>query len=217
MSEAHRPTSVVDIWNLALLAVGETDLLQAVEESGNVAQVCRLNYYKCLEQLLACGHPWSFALKHGTLSQLEDTTRTGWEYVYSVPTDCLLPLALLAEDERVELKARGERLPYRVMLGDDGASKILCTDYDNGDDEFDVLEYVTNTARVTLMSAEFIDALVHRLAMPLALGIAKKPALAKDCYLFSQQALAQAIANDAGFMQERADNKPTTRSIAARG
>lgn len=217
MPDAHRPTSVVDIWNIALLAVGETDLLSGVDDSGQAADLCRLHYYKCLEQLLGCGHPWTFALKHGELTQLEDTTRTGWDYIYSIPTDCLLPLALLAEDERVELKQRGERLAYRIMQGDDGASKILCTDYDNSAsaDEFDVLEYVANTAPVTLMSADFIDALGYLLAFHLARAIPKKRDLAGDCYLYAQQVLAVAIAHDAS-QEERAGERPTTRSLAVR-
>lgn len=202
----------VDLWNRALHRIGETTIIESEEEESNPAEVCRLHYSDCLGKALE-NFPWPFATKQAALSQPEGVTRTGWEYVYALPDDCVRPIALLAEDERLGLKAVGGRYPFAVMLNDTADGKLLCTDLDSTD--FECLEYTALVEDVRMWPRQFCDALVWLLASEAAFAIKKDPTLAGHMLEAYAASIMQARADVLNGQQ--ADPEPTTPSIAIRG
>jgi hypothetical protein len=63
------------VWNRALNRIGETDDIEDVEEDRVAARVCRNHYDEILRDMLAL-HPWSWAIKEATLTELSTVTST---------------------------------------------------------------------------------------------------------------------------------------------
>lgn len=204
----------VAIWNRALAKIGETgDRVSSEDDETPQAEACALAYDDCLVQLLEL-RPWPFAMRQSTLAQPSGVEREGWECVYALPTDCVTPLALLAEDERIGLFGKDAKHPFAVMDNDDGDGALLCTDLDNGDDDFEVLEYVGLHEHVVSMPRTFVDALVWLLAAELADSLKKDSQDADRCLGRFEYALA--LATVAAFAGQQQDPEPSTPSIAAR-
>lgn len=93
-------SSEVQIYNLALNAVGEQSNISSPSEDSRPAEVCRLWYTVIRDQVLAAA-PWPEATKIAYLpllaqqdddeTWLETEPRTGYQYVYGAPADMLRP------------------------------------------------------------------------------------------------------------------------------
>jgi hypothetical protein len=210
---ANPSTTIVDVWNRALSRVGQTTEIQSVDDDSTVAGVCRTHWGDILRQLLGAW-PWPFARKQAALSAPSGVTRTGWDYVYNLPSDCLRPLVLLDEDERYESLPVASRKSFELQQNDDGDALLLCTNYEAAED-FEVLEYTAYTEAVYLMPFEFVDALAWYLAGELADAVVKTPQLAEYCRSHGEAALAAARAFCLNAKQNEAE--PTTPSVSARG
>jgi len=80
-------TSVVQIWNMALGFLKNTNSVQAENENSLEAKQCRIYYDTALGVVLR-GHLWGFAKKQSTLA-LTGTPPTGWKFQYIYPTDAI--------------------------------------------------------------------------------------------------------------------------------
>jgi hypothetical protein len=105
------------------------------------------------------------------------TSREGWEHVYQLPEDCVTPIALLGEDERIDLLSVEDRIEFAIEANNKRDGKLLCCDID--DDDLEALEYTAVIDNPTVWSALFVDAVAWRLAAELALSIKKDKALQK--------------------------------------
>ena len=138
--------------------------------------------------------------------------RMGFAHVYDLPADCVRPLALLADGERISLLQYDARHPFRIMSNDDKDGQVLCTDLDTTD--FEVLEYTGAFASARGMPADFEEALVWRLASALAEGLTKDPNRAKYCLDRFTNEIKQAYAGQLNAEHQPSPDVPT---IAARG
>ncbi len=209
----------VNIWNRALGHIHETRLVQAETEAEGEnatpeAEACALAYDDCLEQLLEL-YPWPFATRQVNLAKLEDVTRTGWEFAYALPADCVRAQYLLMEDQRGRKQQREFKLPFAVVDGDDNESRILVTDADNEDEEFEVLEYIGLHDHVGTMPRTFVSALAWLLASELATSLRKDTKLADYCLTRYDREAATAIAVELNGQAE--DLEQDTPTLVARG
>ena len=211
----------VGIWNRALDRIGETEPIEDEDEDRMAADVCRRHYDDCLLEVLE-STPWPFATKQSALTSPTGVTRTGWDYIYTLPTDCAYPLALLDEDQRIGLMNADERVPFEIMSDDAGVWRILCCDV--ASDEFEVLEYVatpTSTASndttgggINGWPRTFADAVIWRLAAELALAIKKDRQMYIGCMQSYMLSLSNARADQ--FNSKHPDPEPDPPSVAAR-
>ena len=89
--------------------------------------------------------------------------------------------------------------------------EVLLTDMAAAD--VDKLEYVAMVEYIPLMPRTFLDALVWRLAVELALAIAKKPDVSQYAYSEYRRSLSIAMAYDENRHQEP---EPRTPSLVTR-
>lgn len=170
--------STISVYNTALarLGGGQLDRINAPEEEGATATLCRTLFPHVVELALSA-HPWSFALRRVVLAQ---KTRTGLEprehpYRYALPADCLLPVSL------------GDAAQSHTLEGGDlltGASPA-------------VLVYVARVLDPALWNAGFADAVAWALAAELATALvndARRQQFYMEKYTV---ALHEAAANDA--------------------
>lgn len=141
------------------------------------------------------------------------TTRVGWEHLYSLPADCVTPVAILYLDQRLSLLPEDSRVEFTVEPADSGTSAILCCDLES--DDIDALQYVAYLDHVPLWPPKFLDAVAWRLSVELAFALPKDEAKAErnmQRYLKALDA-ASALAFNAGHDGP----EPATPSRAARG
>ena len=140
------------------------------------------------------------------------TSRVGWEYLYSLPSDCVTPMAILAGDARRSLLPFAGMIDHEVVLGDDGESYVLCCDLP--EDDVDALEYITDDVAVSIMPAHFVECVALRLAMEFASAIAKdevrRDRLERSYYL--ALSAAKAVAQNVGHQ----GTPPVTPSVSVR-
>lgn len=117
------------------------------------------------------------------------TTRVGWDFVFTLPDDCLRPLALLHEGERRVMLRPEARAPFAIVPNNGRTASLLCAD----DNEFEVLEYTALIMETSLYPPHFVEALVRRLAAHLLDAIKKAPAEAKAMLERYEEALADAM------------------------
>lgn len=124
-------TEVVDIYNWALAAVGNSSRVQAPDEASNEAEVCSLYYENVRDQVLRSA-PWNCARRFRRLGQVatqdnedawvETDPAPGWLYAYSLPSDHLWP-RYISNYSRFELGLSST--DQRVLYSND-ATPILC-------------------------------------------------------------------------------------------
>lgn len=161
------------ICNIALLRIGVSTRIDSLDENSTEAAACKTIFALARDNALASA-PWPFATVRLALANL-GLTHAQWTYTYSLPSDFLdvqnFYPASPATDFSVELNAAGDA---RVLLTNAQGAVLIYT------------KQVTNTA---LFSSQFCDALAWRLAVDLALSIAKNV----QASLRAQQAFMAAI------------------------
>ena len=87
-------TTETSICNSALIKIG-ADRINSMTETNRRAQLCNEQYSKVRDEVLR-SHPWNFAITRAEFSQLTTTPSFGYNYEYSIPSDCLRILSLHA-------------------------------------------------------------------------------------------------------------------------
>lgn len=111
------------------------------------------------------------------------TSRVGWENFYALPSDCLTPIALLADGERYDLTHPSDRLEFAIVPRDGMQGLMLCTDLDSGETgDFLVLEYTANFTYVPAIPRLTVGAIVTRLEEELWRAIPKDVLKAREAH-----------------------------------
>ena len=190
--------------NLALLRVGQRQFITALTQNSPQAQLCALAYPHARGVVLEAAW-WPFATRRAELALLSGTTRSGWEYAYALPADCLTARYIYSG---VRNPAPGEGPPFTTE-DDETSGRILLTD-----EEEPELVYTTDSVVAGRFPSLFCDALVARLAIELAFSLPVKPQLALGLEPVYRQALNVALA--AQHRQAKADAAPEGESVRAR-
>jgi hypothetical protein len=100
-------TTDVEIYNNALVELGDENRISSIGEAGRNGQVAETVYTFTRDALLA-SHPWNFAMARSTLTA--DTTDPDFEFdnQYHLPGDYLRALALYNTNNR--FKVEGDKL-----------------------------------------------------------------------------------------------------------
>lgn len=139
--------SSVDICNLALNEIGETQITELGEDS-KAARLCNLIYADTRDEVLRA-HPWNFAIKRVALAQLTTTPAFEFSYEFQLPADCLRVI-------RTDDDLSSYRIEGRKLLSNNCTVKI---------------EYISRVEDTTQFDALFIEVLVVRMAAKLAYNI----------------------------------------------
>lgn len=86
-------TNQVNIYNMALSAIGTRSSVASLTENSRESNECNIWYQTVLDMVLRGAH-WNFARKQGPLGLLNDATQgqpvpQPWLYEYSQPSDCV--------------------------------------------------------------------------------------------------------------------------------
>lgn len=150
----------LEIWNLAVLSIGERPI-SALNEASKAAQLCSRLHDRLLSNLLS-GFDWKFA-KTTAVLVLTNPAPTAYRYAlaYNLPSDCLRARRVISEgmswddDSRIEFDIEG---------------RVLKCDIENA-----VLQYTKLITDATLYDTLFIDTFAKYLAVHIAMPLTGKP------------------------------------------
>ena len=198
-------TSQLQIFNLALNAVGTRSNLTSVDENTREAEVCRLWYSVVLDQMLAAAH-WGSARSHARLALITERDYSAdwvasdpapeYSYMYGVPTDMLTPRYL----------AGYQRFEIGVYAG----QKVLMTNVENA-----VLVYTSRQDNVALWSATMQMAMPYALAGHIAMPLHAKAARARGAIEQANALILAAREEESNSSDNMVETIPEW--IAARG
>lgn len=209
-----RATVAVHVWNQALGCIHHSQFIQNETAATPEVEACSLYWEDAIEACLE-RYAWPFARKQSTLSTPDGVSRNGWEYVYTLPADCVTPLALLPEDTHLDETPIDDRIPFAVMVNDAGDGLLLCSNADQSAEDFAVLEYTSRVVLPRLWPRLFLEAVVWWLASKLANVLPKDPAKAAACMQAHEAAIRAAVAGSDNARQR--DPEPATPYMSARG
>ena len=139
-------------------------------------------------------------------------SRVGWDYVYSLPSDYVTPIALLGTDTRSQDVSAADRMIFEVMLDDAATGYLLATDIPLT--SMAAFEYIGLVTDPRAWPATFTTCVAWRLSVDLAEVLTKDLVRANYCgqqYLVAASR-AWAQAQNIGQRQE-----PLSPSELARG
>ena len=278
--------SKIDIWNMALLAIGESQLIQEETEQTAAAEILTVVYDTLLRDVFEA-HTWhwarrellptkintqtvtadgdavktdfEFGLAFAETSQVSvevddvaqtagtdynvtpttagelakivftsapasgtdnieitvTTSRVGWAFVYTMPSDFVSMIGLVANDQRYNTQPVVARLQHAIFPNDAKDGLLLACNVD--DDEMDKLQYIALITNPSVWPAKFAQAVAFRLAEPLARGVRKSEKLAMSMLNRYVGALAEAIAWSNQQSNDGVSVPPTTPTLGARG
>lgn len=191
--------------NVALLRVGQRQLLDSLDEPTAEAQACKALFSQARDATLEAAW-WAFATRRQVLALLLQE-RTGWTFVYALPAGCVAARYLWAG---VRNPPEADRIPFTIEAADDGTSRVLLTDQPLAE-----LVYTGPAPNPAVWSASFTDAVAWRLAADLVLALPVKPQLAANALTMAARSLA--ISQAVERAQGQADVEPDAEAIRARG
>jgi hypothetical protein len=198
----------VQIYNLALNAVGARSNISSPSESSREAEVCRLWFEPVRDQILAAA-PWPEATETRYLTQLAeadadgdgewayDDPRPGYSYVYSLPSDMIQPLYLTDFSRFFITGYSGNRR----VLHTQGATPILI--------------YTKRLENIALWGPQLQMAIVYGLAAHICMPLSGKPSRARMLAQQANDLIWQARETAANMSNEHFD--PVPDWISARG
>lgn len=205
---ASATQTAVEVCNESLLYVGHGQTINDLEEETMEARACKVYYAKARDALLQALW-WKFATKRAVLAELDDEERSGWDFVYEWPSDCLTPRRIW-NGQRVP--AANNKIPFDVeSMSASGLVSDRCILTDEEDAE---LIYTAQVTAVSLFPPLFVEALAWALASKLALILPIKPGVAAAMKSEAGVALRMAAAVELNASQE--DVAPPSEFTSAR-
>lgn len=197
-------TTEAQLCNLALANIGETQLIDSLDQPGLSARLCKAHFRTARNSLLE-RRWWRWATRRVTLA-LTTETRTGWDFVYSVPSDCLTARHIWNGYEEPPVDAR---VPFVLEANNGATGRVLLTSWEDAE-----LVYTTDQVPVAGFPSLFVDALAWELTVRLALALPKKQQLAVGARTEAARWLSLAAAADINQAQKGAS--PDSPRILAR-
>lgn len=200
-------TSEVNVVTMALAQLGETTTVSSILTPTTKAEKLAALFYPRVRDSIFGSHKWSFATRRQALA-LTSSTRSGWAYVYSLPVDCQLAIALdlgyrngsqLGDLANLGSTQRDPSWPliptararFAIEASDDLSGRVLCCDVQDAG-----LAYVARVEDPSLWPQPFTDAVMWGLCARLVMPLAVKPDMASMVLKLADAALMAAIASD---------------------
>lgn len=154
----------VGICNSGLSKLGN-NRINSLTEGTPAANLCLEQYDKLRDELLR-GHDWNFAASRVKLAQLSATPAFGYDYQYALPSDWMRTIGVYPDDEGAVY------LTDYATESTAGEGRVLLTDYTDV-----YMRYVRKVEDPNVMDPAFREALAWRLAVELAVPLAKSGSL----------------------------------------
>ena len=176
-------TTPAQVCNVALLDVGQRQIIDDLEEGTPQAEACNALFGPLRNELLAKA-AWKFALRRAVLVDSGET-RDEWGMAYEWPSDCLRPVRIV----NLNQQPSNDDIVFDVELNDTGNRRLILTDLTPA-----TLIYVAEIRNVGLWDDLFCKAVAAELAVRLARALPVKPALGRDLAGDARNALLEALA-----------------------
>lgn len=190
----------LEIMNKALSHLGAEEIEATYPtEQSREARECDRHYADCRDVTLRA-HEWGFANKRDTLA-LSTETVSGWDYVYVIPSDCLIPRRLYNAygsttgtyyNQLTDTYEPKGDIEYELVTDEDGTLKLLATN-----EESAILIYTKKITNPTIFDVSFRAALEFRLAADLAVPLRGDSDLAERLLRRFYMQIAEAESLDA--------------------
>lgn len=171
--------SDIKLCNVALAKLG-AELISSFNEQSKAARLCK-TLYPMLRDELTSEHAWSCMRKTATLNLTEDESDIG-TYVYTLPSDCIMPLNILP---------LGSFNSWHLV-----GNTIITEVYEA------VLLYTYNNVNPELFNWPFMRALINRLIIYLAPSIKGDSDAVEKLVKESEARIMLAKADDANIGSE---------------
>lgn len=197
-------TSQVDIYNMSLGNIGQSETVASINERSKPVIVCNQYWQLALDTLIAA-FPWPFATRFEKLALLPGSTNA-YQFRYQYPTDCLRALYLttpsVAQPDEL-LQPRWE-----VAYGT-GGQMIL------SNESAAELAYVQRIDDVGRLPPLAVEALSWKLAALIAMPMTNTRTIAETASALYQGALQQAWSQ--ALNESKFENTHESEFIVARG
>ena len=180
----------VQIINMALAHLGQTQLIAARSELTNEAIVGDLFYDPAVQYCLE-DFAWGFARRYVAVGLVEENPNDDWAFSYRYPSDCVTVRRI------VTALGRQDPNPPPFNIGQDDTGRLIYTSTENAIIEYTKL--VTNTAFFPAMFAEAVSWWLAGLMCP---GLAKDREQAAGAFQMYSLILARAQAKDRNESQD---------------
>ena len=171
------------ICNSGLSKLGN-NRINSLTEGTPAANLCLEQYDKLRDEMLRA-HDWNFAASRVKLAQLSATPAFGYDYQYALPSDWMRTISVHPDDEGAVYLA-----DYATeSTADEG--RVLLTDYTDV-----YMRYVRKVEDPNVMDPAFREALAWRLAVELAVPLAKSGSLRDRMVAGSEAALSMSKSVD---------------------
>lgn len=202
-------TTVVEICNQALSLVGTESRILGINDSTNEGKQCRTHYDQVRRSLLE-DNDWQFARTQSDMA-LSTQGVADYDYVYQMPPNCIVMREVRAPTELVSayganlaLSADGAPEPFEVR-------RILGQSYVVTDVEEAVGFFTQDVTQAGLYPPSFVEAMVTKLAMKIAMPISRKRTILEDATNAHRVAMEAALRSNA-ITQVKKDYKPINAS-----
>lgn len=181
--------SVVQICNMALTRIGQSQVINSIDEQSLAAELCSLHYEDARDAVLR-DFDWPFAEARVYLADI-GSPPMNWCYRYRYPTDCIKARRIAIPGN--ENPRSDDRIPFKIIHA--GGGRAIITNQPQAE-----LVYTTKVEDTTYFDPLFVSALAWRLASEIAMGLQARPEnyqAAQQQYLFAVgQAEAVALAEE---------------------
>ena len=160
-----RPTTDVQVCNMALDLVKESPITGFTNPTDKVSALCA-RWYPITREALLLAYNWNFALKSRAANRIATPEISDYDDAYQIPNDCLKLRAIL--DPEVPLARRDYEIQGKQLF------------YSNGGEASLDIWYTKDETDVAVMPSLFIMVLAHRLAMILGKKLTTRASIMAD-------------------------------------
>lgn len=169
--------SDVEICNRALDLLG-AEPITALAGASVAARLCNRNFIPARDAVLRA-YPWNEAVARAALAADVTAPTWGFDYAYTLPTDCLRVVTIEAESD----STGAWRVEGRKILTDVGAPLNI--------------RYIRQLTDPGLIGPMLADAIAARLAAQIAFGVTNNASMAQQMQALAEQAIRDARQIDA--------------------
>lgn len=178
---------------MALSAIGISIYIADLDtEKSKAANVCRVLFDQARDAVLE-QFDWDFARRTRPLS-LASAEFTGWDFVYSIPVDCIKPREII--NPYVRNPTSDQRIPFKAMT-DTAGNRYILTDLEDAE-----LIYTGRTEDPNLFSPSFVRALSLALAALIAMPMTVSASISDRVEKLAKAAIDNAVVNSMESEQE---------------
>lgn len=160
-----RPTTDVQVVNLALDLVKEAPITGFTNPTDKVAALCN-RWYGVIREAVLLAFNWNFALKSRAANRIDTPSVSNYTDAYQIPNDCLKLRAII--DPEIPLGRRDYEIQGNQLFYNNGGAATLD------------IWYTKDETDVTVMPSLFILVLTHRLAIALGKKLTTRASIMSD-------------------------------------